>query len=115
VVETASLDGLREFWVLFPTWVGLKVVVFELEDWKVLLLDLEVLLKVLLKVEDENEDEEVVVLWKKNEKIEERWDLEESKVEVFVVNMLVNQGEEALEEGEKAKKTVKETKASIKT
>lgn len=68
-----------------------------------LLLDLEVLPKALLKVEDE-----VVVLWKKNEKIEE------SKVEVFVVNMLVNQGEEALEEGEKAKKTVKETKASIK-
>ena len=110
MVETGSLDELKEFWVLFPTWVALKVFVLELEDWKVLLLDLEV----LPKVEDENEDEEVVVLWKKNEKIEERWDLEESKVEVFVVNMLVNQGEEALEEGEKAKKTVKETKASIK-
>lgn len=29
-------------------------------------------------------------------------------------NMLVNQGEEAFEEGEKAKKTVKATKASMK-
>ena len=35
-------------------------------------------------------------------------------MEVFVVNMLLNQGDETFEEGKKAKKPVKETKASIK-
>lgn len=67
-----------------------------------LLVDLEV----LLKGEDGNE-EVVVVLWKKNEKMEE-------EDEVLVVKKLVNQGEEGLGEGEKAKKRVRETKANMK-